>query len=152
MRVAHISKTCEIIAHLSDSCLPYPLQMFESTSAASAASLTELQTELKSLRSLLASRASLGSNTAGASNGGSSLRPGFASPRTGNASPPPFGVGQANGKPAIPAWQLAASGGSGAASPAAVPDKNGADGPLGTSAADAGKDHAKDEASGATEV
>lgn len=135
-------------------------RMFESSSASTASTLTELQSELKSLRSLLVSRTAINNNSS--SNGGSngipasasvpntsslaagvngstnSSRPGtgFSSPRTGNSSPPPppFGVGQSGAKPSIPAWQLAAS-------ETENSSKDKADEPQGTSTADGGKEH-----------
>ena len=73
---------------------PRTPQMFEKTQSAQAASLTDLQAELKSLKSLLVSRST--GPTAPRTYGS----PATASPR--HEAPSPFG-----GKPSIPSWQLA---------------------------------------------
>ena len=134
--------------------------MFEKTREAQAASLADLQNELKSLKALLnSSRGAAGSSRpmygigAGAGAGaGGALSPGA---YAGSSSTPTHEQGRASpslgGKPSIPAWQLAPDA-AGTSSPS--PSNEGslgaapsADEPKGTSTADAGAEHAKDASS-----
>ncbi|SNX83530.1 related to PEX14 - peroxisomal protein involved in protein import - peroxin [Melanopsichium pennsylvanicum] len=99
--------------------------LFEKSKQAQTNSLSELQSELKSLKSLLVSRGTVGAGQGGAAPapprpygmgvGGYGMGGGYGSPSigtpTGDASPPHLP------KPTIPAWQLAGTG-SGSATPA----------------------------------
>lgn len=105
--------------------------LFEKSKQAQTNSLSELQSELKSLKSLLVSRGTVGGPTAGMHAGGAPAPPrpygvgygagSYGSPTigtpTGDASPPHIP------KPSIPAWQLAGAGSSsGAATPSKAPE------------------------------
>lgn len=101
--------------------------LFEKSKQAQTNSLSELQSELKSLKSLLVSRGTVGAPSGGIHGAGAPLPPrpygvgygatAYGSPTigtpTGDASPPQIP------KPSIPAWQLAGAGSttSGAATP-----------------------------------
>jgi peroxin-14 len=75
--------------------------MFEKTKEAQTASLSELQNELKSLKSLLVSR--------NASSGGSTAIPRPYSPYGSNGQAGDASNGALSPKPSIPAWQLASN-------------------------------------------
>lgn len=104
--------------------------LFEKSKQAQTNSLSELQSELKSLKSLLVSRGTVGGATGGAAlapprpygvggyGAGSYGSPTIGTP-TGDASPPHIP------KPTIPAWQLAGagSGASGTTTPSATANK-----------------------------
>lgn len=138
-------------------------RMFERTKEAQTASLAELQNELKSLKSLLASRAG-GTTPAGVAasrpyspfgqqqNGGQDASAGTGNGIPASTSAPANGVGGISGsvpaaKPSIPAWQLADNSSTSNSPPAsssgaAASSTAAADEPLGSSPAQAGSDHA----------
>lgn len=123
-------------------------RMFEKTKEAQTASLSELQNELKSLKSLLVSRNSAAPQaglTSSVSAGGLAGRPysPFGAPVTANTgdSSPAF-TNTSSPRPSIPAWQLADSSNSTAATKSVTADE-----PTGTSAAQAGSENAKESAS-----
>jgi peroxin-14 len=87
-------------------------QMFEKTKEAQTASLSELQNELKSLKSLLVSRNASTAAAAAPTGTPRPYSPYSATPNQGSeankAASSPFNFGD-NPKPSIPAWQLAPS-------------------------------------------
>ncbi|CEH17997.1 Peroxisomal membrane anchor protein (peroxin) [Ceraceosorus bombacis] len=94
-------------------------KMFEKTQSAQAQSLSDLQSELKSLKSLLVSRGGAG---AGAGTGASRYSSGVGGPSSGTSGgrdSPALGF-----KPSIPAWQLAGGSGSGASAAGSGTESN----------------------------
>lgn len=131
-------------------------RMFDKTKEAQTASLSELQTELKSLKSLLVSRNASGPQVGGGAvagvSGGLAGRPysPFGAPQSsaadvaGGASSPSLPNGNTAtsspaARPSIPAWQLADS----SNASTAVAKGSAADEPEGTSTAQAGSENAK---------
>jgi peroxin-14 len=125
-------------------------RMFEKTKEAQTASLTELQSELKSLKSLLVSRNSAAPQaglSSSVSAGGLAGRPysPFGAPVTANTeeASPSF-TNTSSPRPSIPAWQLADTSSN---TTATTTKSTVADEPTGTSAAQAGSENAKESAS-----
>lgn len=91
-------------------------QMFEKTKEAQTASLSELQNELKSLKSLLVSR--------NASSGASAAIPRPYSPYgANNGQAADASNGASSPRPSIPSWQLASNDSTNASSPDATASK-----------------------------
>lgn len=120
-------------------------RMFEKTKEAQTASLSELQSELKSFKSLLVSRNSAAPQSglsSSVSAGGLAGRPfsPFGANVTANAGEgSPSFTNTSSSRPSIPAWQLADSSNKTTVSKSGTDDE-----PTGTSAAQAGSENAKE--------
>ncbi|PWN42830.1 hypothetical protein IE81DRAFT_301382 [Ceraceosorus guamensis] len=94
-------------------------KMFEKTQSAQAQSLSDLQSELKSLKSLLVSRGGAGAGAGAGASRYSSGVGGASSGISGGRDSPALGF-----KPSIPAWQLAGGSGSGASAAGSGTESN----------------------------